>query len=160
MAAGSAATLSRRALLGGGDSREVMPWTDAERIFERCTGCGACARACPEGIVATGRGGHPYLRFTTACTFCGACADACPEDVFEPGRDPAMAAVARIGDGCFEPQGISCRACEDACPESALRTRPQLGGTARVEVVEADCTGCGACVPVCPVAAVEILPNV
>ncbi|MDF0602439.1 ferredoxin-type protein NapF [Psychromarinibacter sp. C21-152] len=155
----TAEALPRRALFGGNGTAGVMPWTDPQRIFERCTGCGACTRACPEGIVTSGRGGHPYIEFTSACTFCGACAEACPEDVFDTARTPPMAAVARIGESCFEPLGISCRACEDACPEMALRTRPQLGGTARVEVSDAACTGCGACVSVCPVNAVEIVPN-
>ncbi|KUF09205.1 hypothetical protein AVJ23_19160 [Pseudoponticoccus marisrubri] len=132
-----------------------MPWTDPERLFDRCTGCGACARACPQGIVATGRGGHPYLDFSAECTFCGACAEACADEVFDLTRLPAMAAQARIGAGCFETQGIACRACEDSCPEDALRLRPQLGGTARIEVLDT-CTGCGACVPVCPANAVEI----
>lgn len=154
---GAARKIQRRALLGG--DAGLMPWTDADRIFEHCTGCGACNRACPEGIVSTGRGGHPFLEFTSACTFCGACAEACPEAVFDTGRNPPLAAVAVIGEGCFEPQGISCRACEDACPESALRTRPRLGGTAEVDVDAEACTGCGACVSVCPQNVVEVRAN-
>lgn len=152
----TARPLPRRALLGGGGSDGVMPWTDPQRVFDRCTGCGACADACPQGIVATGRGGHPYLDFSAECTFCGACAEACPEDVFDPAQEPAIAAIARIAPSCFEPQGISCRVCQDVCPEDALRIRPQPGGRATVEVLADTCTGCGACVPVCPASAVEI----
>lgn len=108
--------------------------------------------------MATGRGGHPYLDFTAACTFCGACAEACHEDVFDTERMPPIAATALIGGGCLETKGISCRACEDTCPEIALRARPQLGGLARIEVDETACTGCGACVSVCPADAIEVTP--
>lgn len=154
-----AKTLPRRALFGQ-DTGGPMPWTDADRLFQRCTGCGACVRACPEAIVATGRGGHPFVAFHSACTFCRACAEACPEQVFDLDRGPPWTAVAAIGAGCFEPRGITCRACEDACPDLALRARPQPGGTARIEVDAAACTGCGACVPVCPAHAVEIVADV
>ncbi|MCP1200507.1 ferredoxin-type protein NapF [Notoacmeibacter sp. MSK16QG-6] len=136
-----------------------MPWTDPERIFERCTGCGACSKACPEGIVATGRGGHPFIVFTSACTFCGACARSCDEDVFDLQRNSPVNARAHIDDSCFEPRGINCRACEDACPELALRARPQRGGTTRIEVNAEACTGCGACVSACPAQAVEVIAH-
>lgn len=142
--------MNRRELLGAGDASHLMPWTDPARIFARCSGCGACARACPEGIVVQGRGGHPFVSFTSACTFCGACADVCDEDVFELERAPPWSAHAVVLAGCLEARGVSCRACEDACPESALRLRPELGGTGSITVDVAACTGCGACVSVCP----------
>ena len=133
-----------------------MPWTDAARVFERCTGCGACTAACPQGIVATGRGGHPYVVFTSACTFCGACAAACGESVFDIGRKPPWTARAIVGPGCLEAKGIACRACEDACDVDAFRFRPQTGGRVSVLVDGDACTGCGGCVPVCPPNAIEV----
>lgn len=147
----------RRGLLAGAPPL-APPWTDAARLLEHCTGCGACAEACPQQIIAIERGTRPVLAFDAPCTFCAACAEACPEEVFDLTRDPPWQAVAVIGEGCLEPQGIGCRACEDACEARALRARPQLGGTALMQVDTDACTGCGACVPVCPVAAIDIRP--
>ncbi|WP_292019570.1 ferredoxin-type protein NapF [Maritimibacter sp. UBA3975] len=149
--------MSRRALLGGQDDREVMPWTDAATIQDNCTGCGACIDACPEGILSAGRGGHPVIDFSTACTFCRACAEACPEPVFDLERDPPWQAVAVIDSACFEPQGIACRACEDECDVDALRARPMLGGRAEMRVDTDACTGCGGCVSSCPAGAISIV---
>ncbi len=127
--------------------------------MERCTACGACARACPQDILHIEGGRRPVLNFTAPCIFCGDCAEACPEDVFDLERDPPLEAVAVIGEGCFEPQGVSCRACEDICEARALRARPMLGGRAEMRVDAAACTGCGACVPICPASAIEIRPS-
>ena len=145
----------RRGRLKPGEALS-LPWTDAARVMERCTACGACARACPQDIIAIVGGTHPEIAFSAPCTFCGACADACPEDVFDTERDPPWQAVAVVGEGCFEPMGIACRACEDACEARALRARPRLGGTADMTVDAEACTGCGACVPVCPVDAIAV----
>lgn len=137
----------------------LLPWTDDARLMQRCTGCGACAQACPQNILHISGGTHPEITFSNACTFCAACAEACPEDVFDLDRSPPWQAKARIDEGCLEGRGVSCRACEDACEARALRARPQIGGTA-VMVLDAEaCTGCGACVPVCPVDAIAIHPS-
>jgi ferredoxin len=40
---------------------------------------------------------------------------------------------------------IMCKACEKACPVQAIKV-----GVDAIELNEADCTTCGACVPVCP----------
>ncbi len=133
-----------------------LPWTDAARMIEACTACGACVEACPQDILTIVGGTRPEIRFDAPCLFCAACADACPEDVFDRGRTPPWEARAVIGGACLEAQGVSCRACEDVCEARALRFRPALGGRAEIEVAPDACTGCGACVPVCPVGAIAI----
>ena len=46
----------------------------------KCLGCGACARACPEGIVLCMIDGKAALVEPTHCIGHGACAEACPFD--------------------------------------------------------------------------------
>jgi NAD-dependent dihydropyrimidine dehydrogenase PreA subunit len=43
---------------------------------EKCTGCGACLRACPHGAVA-GEKKKPHRILPDACTRCGICHDVC-----------------------------------------------------------------------------------
>jgi NADP-reducing hydrogenase subunit HndC len=42
-----------------------------------CTGCGLCARTCPEQCI-TGKKKKPHIIDTAACIRCGACLDVCP----------------------------------------------------------------------------------
>ncbi|MBN7784216.1 ferredoxin-type protein NapF [Ponticoccus gilvus] len=152
--------LSRRSVLRGRLSR-----TDPERLrppgaqgdFARlCTGCGDCARACPEGIVIRHSSGEPVLDFTKgACTFCNACAEACETGALIPAPASDWPWRAVITDSCLSLNGIACRACEDACDARAIRFRLMTAGRA-APVLDADqCTGCGECAFTCPAGAVS-----
>jgi ferredoxin-type protein NapF len=134
----------------------ALPWTDAARLLAHCTACGACARACPQKILRTVGGRTVEVDFHSSCTFCGACAEACPEDVFDLTRPEPWEAKAVIGASCLEVEGVSCRSCEDVCEARALRARLEPGGRARMLVDLDACTGCGGCVPVCPVGAIAV----
>ncbi|MGH7836023.1 MAG: 4Fe-4S dicluster-binding protein [Candidatus Binatia bacterium] len=46
---------------------------------------------------------------------------------------------------------IACGLCREACPESAVHPMMQCIHH-RFEVIENECTGCGECLPYCPVA--------
>lgn len=48
---------------------------------DKCVGCGACARVCPNGAV-TMQDGRPVLD-RKACTFCGKCTNFCPAGIRE-----------------------------------------------------------------------------
>lgn len=57
---------------------------------------------------------------------------------------------------CLSQRGVECRLCGDSCEPRALRFAPAAGGVAQLVVDAALCTGCGDCVPMCPVAAISI----
>lgn len=136
-----------------------LPWTRAEDEFlEACTRCSACIAACPTSIVTAGHGGYPIVAFAgIGCTFCGACADACERDCFTADRTgSAWPLKARIANSCVETKGVACRMCEDTCEALAIRFRPQSGGRALAQIDDARCTGCGACLPACPIKAIAV----
>ncbi len=155
---------SRRNFLRGQLSRpeepEMRPPGAQPGFAQRCSGCGACARACPEAIVVPKRTNDatpmPVVDFTRgACTFCGACAEACDTGALLPESVSDWAWTAAIADTCLSLAGISCRACEDACEIRAISFRLMTGGRAAPVLDAALCTGCGACAFTCPAAAVS-----
>lgn len=50
----------------------LYPWVDAYR----CTGCGACVRACPPDIITIFKGKAAII--LDMCQQCGECFEACP----------------------------------------------------------------------------------
>jgi ferredoxin-type protein NapF len=147
-----------------GDARDgalLPPWAVRAEAFDRgCTRCGQCVDACPTHVLKLA-GGVVRVDFDDAeCTFCGACVETCPEPVFEvearaAGARP-WAAVARIGSTCLARLGIACESCGDACESHAIRFRVHAGTVPEPRVDSTHCTGCGACVRVCPATAIEV----
>ena len=136
------------------------PWTNQALVREHCTSCGDCIKACPEGILTSGPAGTPNIDFAAgACTFCGECAASCQEGVFRDTDLPPWTMQAAVGEGCLLNAGISCQSCTDACDETALSFNMRAGSVGRIDVMADRCTACGACVSVCPVRAIDILPG-
>ena len=159
--------LQRRNWLRGrfrtGNAVIPPPWLRSpETLFDQCTRCLKCADACPERIVIGDENGFPTLDFQRGeCTFCGYCADACPEHLFRADRSQQpWDLIAAIDQNCLNKKGVVCRGCEDACEAQALRFPPRIGGVSIPQLDTERCTGCGACVAVCPTRAIRVgLPD-
>lgn len=155
-------SLARRSFLRGrlGNNRSSSderrpPWTD-ESFTEACVRCGDCIDACPENILFKGDGGFPQIHFEhEGCTFCQECVRACDEPVFDLARE-AFSWRAAIRDNCLALANIHCQSCQDACEPDAIRFTPSPGHVPTPQVALDDCTGCGACVAVCPQDAIEL----
>jgi ferredoxin-type protein NapF len=140
------------------------PWTvELARFIDNCERCDECIKACPENILFRGDGGYPEINFTLGeCTFCGKCADICKADAFHSGeRDikNAWSWYANVKPSCLSLNAIVCRACGDNCEEDAIRFQLQVGGKAIPLIDTDECTGCGACLFVCPENAISMLNN-
>lgn len=156
--------LSRRQLLRGDFSATVPflapPWASAD-FLARCTRCDDCIDACPTGVLVRGDGGYPATDYRLAeCSFCGDCVTTCKAGALA--RAEGAAAWLRsivIEETCLTRMGVVCRSCGEHCEARAIRFAPQAGGVSNPTVTASACTGCGACVAVCPNAAIRVIPN-
>ena len=121
--------------LGFGDCVEVCKF-DAITVLDgvayiddnACTGCGACAPACPKGVIEVVSDGKKAI-ITCIST--------------EKGADTRRACTA----GC-----MGCTLCKKECPENAIEIKNNLA------VVDFEkCSGCEKCVSVCPTSAIRML---
>lgn len=150
----------RRALLrGAGVTTRVQrpPWALAEaRFIDACTRCGDCVGACPEQILRIGDGGYPRVdRHAGECTFCGDCVRACTAQALDARLDPPWDWRAVIHETCLRNTGVVCESCRDICAHTAIR----FGLAAHNAAPHIDhdrCTGCNACIAVCPGSAIGL----
>lgn len=71
--------------------------------------------------------------------------------------DPARPRTALIASTCLARNRIVCRNCGEVCAPRAIRFTVAAGGIAAPDVDPRACTGCGDCVPACPVDAIALL---
>ena len=138
-----------------------LPWAVEEQAFtDGCTRCGDCINACPEKIIVKGRGGFPMLSFANdGCTLCQKCVQACDEPIFRPLNERGLLFHATISDQCFPKKGIECRSCAQACEANAIRFQFGANRLATPQLITDDCTGCGACLSICPADALSLTPS-
>lgn len=152
----------RRGFLLGKSKAEDLtvirpPWSTSASLATACTGCNDCITACPPAILSRGDDGYPQVSFAhDACDFCGECARVCPEDVFANTDTAAFAHVVKIESTCLMQQGVECRSCADACTPRALSFNYQIRPAGGIQLDQDSCNGCGACLSICPVAAIRI----
>jgi len=152
-----------------------------------CARCGNCVNACPSKVIyqdmrLSDPAGllTPIVRFEKGvvenydkyCSEeCNACTQACPTGAIasltleEKLRRPIGLAEVDI-DGCLLTQGVMCNVCtfEDVCPQGAVKTvsasgDDMFGLQQEVLIDKSKCNGCGACMLVCPVKVIEVIPN-
>ena len=156
--------LTRRQLLRGDFSAKASsltpPWAVAQ-FANACTRCDACVLACPTSLLVRGDGGFAATDYRRGeCTFCGDCASACRDGalVRRDGQAPWSRQIV-IDATCLTRAGVVCRSCGEHCDAQAVRFAPQPGGVANPSLDAAACTGCGACVAVCPNRAIRVVAN-
>lgn len=71
------------------------------------------------------------------------------------GAGPASRVV--VLEACLALRGVVCGSCRDACDIGAIRMRPRLRAAPAPVVDGARCTGCGACVAICPADAIRLI---
>lgn len=146
-----------------GGSAVRPPWSITENAFvDACDRCDRCIKSCHLKIIKRGSAGFPEIDFSKGgCDFCMACAQSCPTDAIQlttANRDHPWHNVASINNKCLSERGVVCRSCGEICEMRAIRFRLAVGGSAHIELNTADCNGCGECVSLCPVNAIEIKP--
>mgnify|MGYP002633698642 CR=1 FL=1 len=158
-------TISRTEFLGGdlsGRNKVIRPpWSLTEQLFtQTCNSCGDCINQCPTHILKPGRGQLPVIDFNQGeCLFCGECAKVCqPGAIDRTFNQNAWSIVASLtDDSCIAHQNVECRACYDPCEPGAIKFIAKIGGPSRPSLDPASCTGCGACLAVCPVTAISMV---
>ena len=162
-----ARAVSRRQFLRGnltGRNAEIRPpWAVAENEFvTRCDQCSECVAACPSHLIEAANDGLPFMNFLKGeCDFCHACARACATGALvyrDEARQPIWSLAATIEPTCIAFNGVVCRTCGEHCETAAIRFVHVVGRGAMPQVDFERCTGCGACVSVCPVKAVSMGP--
>ena len=135
------------------------PWSsDSKKFQSLCDGCGECISACENSILILNKNGYPQVDFSRgSCNFCGACAKSCSQDAlkYEPSLSPWDLHV-QINSRCLTKNNVVCSTCVEKCDKEAIAIPRIIDQDKAPRVLTDLCDGCGACLKVCPVHAIEI----
>ena len=162
----SSPDISRRSFLRGNvNTRRVPvvvrpPNSLEESLFlDTCSRCDDCISACPENIIVKGDGGYPEVNFKNGeCTFCNECVSACQPKAIKIESETPWYLDVSVTSKCLSMNAVVCRTCSDNCEVQAIRFQLKVGGISEPIISLDDCTGCGACLHVCPVDSIQIKP--
>jgi Na+-translocating ferredoxin:NAD+ oxidoreductase RNF subunit RnfB len=128
---------------------------------DKCTGCGACVKACPRNLIELvpiskkvhilctshdkGADAKRKCGNKTACIGCGLCVKKCPVAAIQMQDDLAVIDYEKC---------ISCGQCALACPTKAI-VDPWAGQRKKAFIIAEKCIGCTICAKKCPVAAIQ-----
>lgn len=138
------------------------PYGLSESLFQsECPACThqACVASCEEKILYIGEDGTAQLSFASGgCTFCDACAEVCTEGVLVPEGSVFCERIAADflihTQACVAHNQVICFSCKEPCIDDAILFNGLFN-----PVIDMDrCTGCGFCISVCPVDAIECTP--
>jgi ferredoxin-type protein NapF len=144
-----------------------------EQFKTACLRCGNCGKACPTGIIRSGFDPSdgiglltPRVEFDTgyclpACTLCGSvCSSGALRKFTEADKKKLFMGTAGIErDGCLLSEHKECDLCRRYCDYDAVVIRRSDGGlSAWPDIIADRCVGCGACMVVCPVSVIDVLP--
>ncbi len=128
---------------------------------DKCTGCGACVKACPRNLIelvpiskkvhilcsSHDKGGiaKKSCGSQTACIGCGMCMRKCPVGAISMKDSLAVIDYEKC---------INCGLCATVCPTKSI-IDPLAGKRKKAFIIEENCIGCTICAKKCPVDAIS-----